>query len=64
MINNTILTNETSASFGSLVGGNLNEYFNVVSGLSTFPAVLALGKPSAPTTESYAFQILFKYALK
>lgn len=57
---NTILTNASSASFGFFVGGNLSEYLNVVSGLKTFPAVLAGGKPSAPTTDNCAFQILLR----
>lgn len=55
-----ILTNASSASFGFFVGGNLSEYLNVVSGLKTFPAVLAGGKPSAPTTDNCAFQILLR----
>lgn len=55
-----ILTNASSASFGSFVGGNLSEYLIVVSGLNTLPAVFAAGKPSAPTTDNYAFHILFK----
>jgi len=44
--------NASPASFGSLVGGSLIESFNVVSGLNTFPAMAAVGSPSAPTTDS------------
>jgi hypothetical protein len=37
--------NASSASYGFLVGGNLTENFNVVSGRNTLPALLAYGKP-------------------
>jgi hypothetical protein len=42
----------SSAFLGQSVGGNLRDSFSVVLGLKTFPAVVATGKPSAPTTES------------
>jgi hypothetical protein len=48
----TNLMNASSASFGSLVGGSLIEIFNLVSGLKTFPAISAFGRPSAPTIAS------------
>jgi len=42
---------------GSAVGGSRIESFSVVDGLRTFPAIFAFGNPSAPVTETYAFQI-------
>lgn len=49
---NTILINDSSASFGSFVGGSLTDNFKVVSGLNTLPAVYAGGSPSAPIIAS------------
>jgi len=44
---------------GSAVGGSRIESLSVVDGLKILPAIFAFGNPSAPITETYAFQIRF-----
>jgi hypothetical protein len=62
MLYNTNLLIVYSAFFGHKVGGSLKDSFKVVLGLKTLPAVLALGRPFPPITDSDGFQILFIYA--
>lgn len=49
------------AFLASKVGGNLKDNLTPVKFLTTFPAFIIGGNPSAPVMDRLALQTLFKY---